>query len=268
MEYAELLLGTVFKARRRWKTRKLRRLERQLERQLVIDFAKQQKDVVAAYKKVFDKKSYSRKTTASEVDGIVSVIDNTGVSDSLKSQCGLGMLYGAKITIKEQQLARVGISFSLDHPLASQYFNTTRSLEYAKIGDTTKKKIRPILKDAIETGKSVDEVAKTLKDSFAFSQNRSIMISSNEMGHAYEEGKIIPMYDAVAEGHKVEKIWQTVGDSRVTQECQDYEAMGWIDFDRDFVSSGGTIDFTAPRDSHPRCRCNVQSKTTFNNDNV
>lgn len=267
MEYAEAIFYAVFKARERARTRRLRRFERALDKDIIKDFKKQRQSVIGEVKKLLDKKgfAYKRKVADGDIEQMLNAIDDEKMIEDIKKQSGKSMKYGAVVTIKEQKLAKVGISFSLDHPLASNYFNTKRSLVYAKIGETTKNKIRPILKDGLDAGDSVDTIAKELQDSFAFSKNRAIMISSNEIGHAYEEGRYIPAYDAVAEGHKVSKVWQTVRDSRVTEACSEYEEMGWIDLDRDFVSSEGTIDLIAPRTTNPRCRCRTSYKTKFNN---
>jgi hypothetical protein len=79
------------------------------------------------------------------------------------------------------------------------------------------------------------------------------MIATNEIGHAYGKGNSIPIEDAVKKGKTATKKWLTTNDDKVTEECGANEDEGWIPF-KDTFSSGDT---EAPRDSHPRCRCDT-----------
>ena len=62
--------------------------------------------------------------------------------------------------------------------------------------------------------------------------------------------------NAIADGHQY-KAWITVGDGKVTDECQENEAEGWIGIDEDFPSG----DQHPPRTDNPNCRCTFASRT-------
>lgn len=82
-------------------------------------------------------------------------------------------------------------------------------------------------------------------------KDRRETIARTEMRKGTSEVKAI---DARERGAKY-KVWQTVGDDRVSDECQANEAQGPIPIDEEFA---GGVD-TAPQ--HPNCRCAVSFLT-------
>lgn len=257
MKYENEILRTVSKAAKRPNGRQLRRFERTLEKNVQKELDKQAAYVVKESVKVLNKAG--NKSLEDDIDKIFERLNDTGLVEAVITGASTSMLFGGKYQVKKSKLAQIGIDFTLKHPEAIKYLETTRPLELAKMTDTVKNHITPILKRGIESGASVDTIAKEIADNFAFSSVRSTMIASNEIGHAYVEGNFIPIKDAVADGHKANKEWLTVGDDKVTEECRANQSQGKIKHDKDF-SSGDEI---APRDNHPRCRCDTLFEVTF-----
>jgi len=165
------------------------------------------------------------------------------------------MKFGADYRIGKMSLGALGISFDLANERATEYLATDRPLILANMKDTVKEHIKPILIEAQKAGKSYNEVAKTIKENFAFSQERAQMIATNEIGHAYEYGNRVPMDELKEQGYTVTKRWSTTGDDKVTEQCNDYADLKWIELDDTFISDAGTEDQEAPRDTNPNCRC-------------
>lgn len=105
-------------------------------------------------------------------------------------------------------------------------------------------KIKPPLSE-----EEIEKRAKTYYDKLL--KDRRETIARTEMRKATSEVKAI---DAKARGARY-KVWQTVGDDRVSDECQANEAQGPIAIDATFT--GGVK--TAPQ--HPNCRCTVSYLT-------
>ena len=257
MKHEAEILHTITKAAKRPNGRKLRRLERSLEKGVQKALNGQRDFVIKEAKKLLRK--HGLKTLDDDIDDIFIDLDDEELLGAIDKDSKKAMLLGGKYRVKVSKLAKIGIDFTLKNPEAIKYLETTRPLELAKMTDTVKNHITPILKRGIETGASVDSIAKEISDNFAFSSVRSTMIASNEIGHAYVEGNFIPVKDAVADGHKAVKEWLTVGDNKVTEECRANQSQGKIKHDKKF-SSGDEI---APRDNHPRCRCDTLFEVTF-----
>jgi SPP1 gp7 family putative phage head morphogenesis protein len=97
--------------------------------------------------------------------------------------------------------------------------------------------------DALE--KAVDKKRKELIS------DRAQTIAQTEMGRALEEGAFVNAKN----GGNTHKVWITVGDNDVSEECEACQAEGPIPIDAKF-SSG---NMTPP--NHPRCRCSVSYLT-------
>ena len=244
--YEKALLNTIVKAGIRPQGRRLRRRERALQRELNREFEKQKKFVIKKAKTLLNKKSLG-----DDIDNLFDELSDEMMIDSIIVASGSTMKMGADYRIAKSKLGEIGISFDLEHPEAVKYLNTDRPLVLAKMKDTTKEHIKPILLEAAKTGQSPQATAELIRENYAFSKTRSLMIATNEVGTAYEYGNLVPMTDAFQEGYDVTKSWLTAGDDRVTDECRMNEDMGWILLDEDFDSG----DASAPRGDHPRCRC-------------
>lgn len=248
-EEAKGLLKLITKAGAQPIGRQLRRKERAMQRDVNAEFEKQKDFIIKRAKALVGKglKTIERK----DIDDIFDDVDDADMIDKIIVVAGSTMNMGAKYRIQKSRLAQIGISFDLDHPLAVEYLKSSRPLVLAKMKQTTKDHIKPILQQAVSEGWSPQETARQISENFAFSKTRSQMIASNEVGHAYEWGNFSVMNDVVEQGYKVQKAWSTVNDDRVEQVCLDNEAEGYISFDEKF-SSG---DDSAPTNDHPNCRC-------------
>ena len=172
---------------------------------------------------------------------------------------------GSKAQGQALKIGKYGLDFDMTYPDAERYMSRLRSLNLSNyrgsITRTTKDRIRAILTESVRSGRTYDETAKLIKDqgkAGVFSKERGKLIAVNQVGNAHEEGKRIMAEKFTQEtGIRIKKSWQTSNDDRVTEECQDYEDMGWIGVDDPFVSSSGTSDQRAPRETNPRCRCNT-----------
>jgi hypothetical protein len=166
---------------------------------------------------------------------------------------------GAQKGIDELEMGRFGITFDLINQEAVQYLANIRQIQLSNyrgnISRQTKDKIRKILVESAETGRSYQETARLIREqgtAGVFSRARGELIAVNQVGHAYGEGnmEIVNTFKERT-GQIVEKYWQTVNDGKVTDECQANQDMGWIGYDDAFLSG----DENAPRDDNPRCRC-------------
>jgi hypothetical protein len=172
---------------------------------------------------------------------------------------------GSKLQGQTLKIGEYGMSFEITYPDAEAYMRRLRTLNLSdyrgSISRTTKDKLKSILAESIRAGRTYDETAKLIKEqgrAGVFSKERGKLIAVNQVGNAHEEGKrkMSDRFTATT-GIRVLKSWQTSNDDRVTEECSDYQDMGWIAFDQPFVSDNGTSDQRAPRMTNPRCRCNT-----------
>lgn len=243
--YETILLDTIVKANVRPQGRKLRRRERRLQGRINKEFKKQERFIISKTKGLLNK------GLSEDIDDLFNELSDEMMIEEITIASASAMEMGAKYRIQKLRLADIGIDFSLDHPLANQYLQSDRPLVLAKMKDTTKEHIKPLIQEAARTGQSPQELAKLIRANYAFSNARSLMIATNEIGTAYEYGNYVPMKDAADEGYDVKKQWLTTGDAQVTDECAANGDMGWIKFDQEFESG----DDSAPRSDHPRCRC-------------
>lgn len=223
------------------------RMEKQLKGELMSAF----KGIIDQVCKQYgSKKSWDTKASLDNLD--------TGEMDAeITKSVKKSMLFGGKYRVKKDNLTRIGINFALNHPLAVEYLDTKAALRLAKMAETTKEAVRPILSNAVANGDSVQALAKNLSEDFGFSETRAELISIHEVGDAYEAGNFIPLQEVQDLGYTVSKKWSTVHDDKVTQECADNEGAGWIDLQDEFPSG----DLRPKREGNPRCRCTLLTET-------
>lgn len=172
---------------------------------------------------------------------------------------------GAKRAIATHSLGKFGIGYDTVNKRAKEFLGGKLSHELSDyrgtIQETTVERISTILYDAYESGKSYQETSKLIQaqgKSGVFSQARGELIATREIGIAYETGNFLPMKEFSDQypDRQVVKYWDTVGDDRVTEECQANENQGELELDDKFKSG----DMTAPREENPRCRCTTITK--------
>lgn len=151
------------------------------------------------------------------------------------------------------------VSFNLMNDKARDYVQRLKDLHISdyrgSITRETKGRIQKILVDAVEEGTSYGEVATKIRsqaDAGVFSRARAELIAVNQVANAYGQGSDDRIREYIREtGSFIQKAWNTVGDDKVTPECNANQAKGWIGIDEDFPSA----DEHAPRQTNPRCRC-------------
>lgn len=240
------------------------RTERRLIAALKRTWKKQMDYVIEKLKNVSAFKQEENRVLNAIEDDIDRIVNNLPYRDELVEDIiafmKLGMDKGGKSAVKKLNLAKFGISFSLENKKAIDFLNAKKSLELSNyrgnIHQTTKTNIARILVDAAKSGQSYQKTAQLIMEqgkAGVFSAARGQLIATREIGVAYETGNNIPIKEFQADNpdRAVKKYWQTVEDDRVTKECQENQDQGWLFLSQNF-SSG---DEYAPRFGNPRCRC-------------
>jgi len=124
--------------------------------------------------------------------------------------------------------------------------------------ELTRARMREIVSEGVSTGQSVQTVAKTIRDDFAFSKARSSMIARTETAKALGQGA----KGAAIEQGRDEKHWVTQGDGEVSDACVSNSRAGWLSIGDVFPSGADTVP------EHPNCRCNVRYRTRPEGDPV
>lgn len=123
-----------------------------------------------------------------------------------------------------------------------------RALELAKLTDSTKDMLRPTIERAISDGLTVDELAKELKGSYAFSDTRANMIARTELAFADEQGNFASWKESgvVVGKQSILGTNENHGDDDIANAAQ-----GVIPIDEPFQSG----DMMPPY--HPNCMCSL-----------
>ena len=114
--------------------------------------------------------------------------------------------------------------------------------------DTTRELLRGSIIEAEQQGWSNEELAKELRDNYAFSKQRADTIARTELKTADSEGAIAGWR---ASGLKMKKEWIRSANDAECDICESNEMQGPIDLDDSFDSG----DDTSP--AHPNCECAV-----------
>jgi Phage Mu protein F like protein len=183
------------------------------------------------------------------------------LSDAYESGIGTG-LKGAgfdkpETTINEARAAAglAPLEAGGDVPPAIAALARRRATEWAQqhagglitgIEERTRGMLQTTVAQAIEQDWSADELAEALIDSPGFSLFRALTIARTEIGDAQRKGSV----EAFRESKVVEmKIFVTMGDDLVEEDCQENADAGPIPLDEDFPN-GDT--------PHPNCRCSIE----------
>ena len=117
------------------------------------------------------------------------------------------------------------------------------------IDGETRDGVRLAVLDALRSGASADELARSVLECSAFGKKRAETIARTEMALADSAGAMIAYR---ASGVVQGKYWSTSRDNRVSDDCILRSEQGVIDLGAKFVP--GNIDTTP---GHPNCRCAV-----------
>lgn len=116
----------------------------------------------------------------------------------------------------------------------------------------TQRRVRELVAQAIENGDSLQALARTLRQDFAFSTERATTIARTESATALGQGA---KRASISQGRN-EKRWMTQGDDHVdSPQCASNAGQGWIKLGDSFQSGHDTIP------AHPNCRCVVRYRT-------
>ncbi len=156
------------------------------------------------------------------------------------------------------QASALGISFDLKNPRAVAYAQEHAAAIVTKIDEETRRQIHDLVVQGTEEGWSYDRIAKEITARFAqFAEgkpqehidSRAHLVAVTEVGNAYEEGNLIAAQGLASAGLEMEKMWETVGDNRVSEGCRENQMAGWIPLDQPFPSGDDRpLRF-------PGCRC-------------
>lgn len=111
----------------------------------------------------------------------------------------------------------------------------------------TRDMLRTTIADGIANNLSMPDIGDAIRDNYAFSEDRAMLIAATEITSANSMGALASYQEAEAEGIKVKKSWLILEDA--CDICQENADAGAIDLDDTFPSGDD-----APG-AHPNCRC-------------
>ena len=160
--------------------------------------------------------------------------------EPVQAAAAAGLTEGATALAKQLE---IDTGFDLTNPRAVDYLAEHGADLIRGINDTTRERIREIVRQGAEEGASYTEVANRIGAEFkAFAgpsniidillnsvkRSRAELVAITELGNAYEAGNRIVIDDLTAGGLEMEKQWWTVHDDRVSDGCQENQDAGWI----------------------------------------
>ncbi|MBN1629629.1 MAG: hypothetical protein JW990_07695 [Thermoleophilia bacterium] len=165
------------------------------------------------------------------------------------------LLIGARLAIAD---LKIDYSFALENPRAVAFLKDRAAARVTMINQATRSSLNTLLTKAMDDGWSYGKTAKAIREQFeGFAgrmpqkhiQSRAHLVAVQEAGEAYEHGNLAVGQELQAAGLQMEKSWLTVGDDRVSEQCQMDEAAGWIPLDDVFPSGNDCPP------GHVACRC-------------
>uniref|UniRef100_A0A6M3LV99 Putative capsid morphogenesis protein n=1 Tax=viral metagenome TaxID=1070528 RepID=A0A6M3LV99_9ZZZZ len=184
-------------------------------------------------------------TVQSDIDGIIDPLLATFSARRLTSI--QGELVSIYVSGTAQMTKWAGLPFEGPPAKAATDFAKKRGAELVtKMDEETKRRLGNVISEGIKNKRGVPGIARDIRKTFTdMTKYRSELISRTETANALGEA-----FTDRGKGLGVTgKEWVTVGDDRVSLECQDNEAQGVIPFDQEFRSG----HMTPPQ--HPACRC-------------
>jgi len=128
-------------------------------------------------------------------------------------------------------------SFNLANPRAVAWFQRNGgSVDYIKgIQETTSKRVKAVISDGLDTGKSYNEVTRLIRAEFDnMSRKRAQAIATYETGNAYEAGNRMFADSLVEDGITIEKMWNCEAES--CEVCVANQEEGWIPIEQQHQS--------------------------------
>ena len=168
------------------------------------------------------------------------------------------VLLGAKAMLGT---LKASISFDLKNPRAVAWLAENPAAErVTMITETTRGYIAALVDRAVEDGASYNELARRITDRYEemaagkpqlHIDSRAHLIAVTEVGEAYSAGNLMAGQALEDDGIPMEKAWDTVGDGRVSDGCDENAAAGWLPL-ADAFPSGHQRPLR-----FPGCRCDL-----------
>lgn len=238
------------------KWRKVRAIERRLERDMAKAFRAQGKTFVKRFASL-----QGRFSESIGDDDWLGIWDDTAqVTEQLfirpiQRAVQLSLVAAATELIADLE---VDYTFALRNPRAVAYVEAHGAELVRGIADTTRDYLRTVITEGVDNGWSYNRIAARISERFTefaigrpqeHIESRAHLIAVTEVGMAYENGANIVAQDLADAGLKMQKKWSTIGDSKVSAGCKENEDAGWIPLEDAFPSG----------DMHPLrfpgCRC-------------
>lgn len=203
-------------------------------------------EVATAYEKA-TKKTDDPEVKAQRIAEAMSLEEWDVVADELNDDLG-----GAYEQTAQVILGKLGIDdpdiFDLVNERSVQYAEDSGAELVTGITETTRERLRVIIRDAIENADGVNELKAAIENSTAFSADRAETIARTEIGNAHMQGAL--------DGAKESGLDLMKKVIRGSEEfdcdiCGENEDQGAIGLDEMFAS-----DDEAPL-FHPNCECTM-----------
>lgn len=120
------------------------------------------------------------------------------------------------------------------------------------ISDSTRNMLRETVTRAYDQGQTPTQLMQTIRNNYAFSDDRAAMIASTELKLANNNGSMNGFRET---GLTLQKKWLLSNNHDIDDPCDDNVDDGWIDLDDTF----STGDDVPP--NHPRCECSYTVQT-------
>jgi len=196
---------------------------------------------------------YVKESIGSDIDNVLNPLLATFDETIITSVSGeLAEIYlSGSAEIISYGKTKMGVPIAFEGPPISQAVDWAEK-QGAKLvtqmDEETKRRLAKTISDGIANKRGIPSLARDIRGTFGdMSRYRSQLIARTETANALSQASLDRMKDMEIEG----KEWVTVGDGKVSPECQNNEAEGVIPVGQMF-SSG--VD--APP-QHPDCRCAI-----------
>lgn len=173
---------------------------------------------------------------------------NQRLGSILRRNLENGYLLGAT---QAHQVFRLEPTFELLDAGAVDWMNAHAARLVTSINATTKAELATVLTRGAQKGESVARLAKNIRANVAgmadITKGRAHLIANTELNEAMSEASLQTYKRLNVAG----KSWSTVGDDRVSDECQSNQGAGTIPLEASFPSG-----MQRPP-QHPGCRCTL-----------
>lgn len=210
-------------------------------------FAAQSKKIAAEVGKEFGKKISDPDEKAKEIADSLDIEAWDIIAEDLSDDLG-----GAYEQTAQVILGKLGITdqdvFDLVNENSVKYAGESGAELVTEITDTTRDRLRILVRDAIENAGGVNELQAAIEDSTLFSADRAEMIARTEIGNAHMSGAL---EGANSSGLDLVKSIVRGGEDNDCDICGDNEDAGQIDLTEMFPSGDEAPLF------HPNCECTM-----------